>query len=437
MVQSVLENGKDEIMCSLTAEEIRVLENIEDHRYVLPELKNAFCSGGLSEFRKFILHYNKKEKRDHNKLAILLRGNGNSIIIYQNNHKIWELSVGKSFCKVSFDFNHARFSPEWSNKLNELTEKWGFQLPNHRKGTELLHQDRRIKITRNDHKDVIGGEIGTISCKKESFDEEFVKNTYKIITKLVKDFFKSQSKDYFREEVSKDPKYRHVKDIQGSGAGVLVEKRWQQRLLFYFNDMMDGYYAYDLEFSQKYPDKDYVEKFAKANGPQYSRVRAIDIKEKLGTNEPDMLALRFENGRPQALVLIEVKSTESACKGKSDVKKHMEGMNRYAQQELFMKKRRTDAYESLCQYKEMGIIDNDVEIKSIPYKVEKVLILTNSNVEENEGGTSKESALDYFKANKKKIYSWSKENECAVWTICSNYWDSSIVINKEPFKEER
>lgn len=167
---------------------------------------------------------------------------------------------------------------------------------------------------------------------------------------------------------------------------------------------------------------------------------AYDIKEKLCTNEPDMLAIKYEGGNPKALVLIEVKSTESACKGeKSGIKKHMEGMKEYAEQHVFMNKRRIDAYESLLQYQRMKFIPGDVEIKEITedLPVEKVLLLTNAEVPNSEGGEPKVSALDYLKNNVDAVAKWAKESDCKVWTTCNNYWDDKLDINMNPFGEQK
>lgn len=429
-------------MKELTTEEQVVLEDMEDHRYVSESLENAFIKGGLSEFKKFVLEENGKTRDKHKKLAILLRGNNNKIIVYKDNHKIWELSTSKVSknvikFKVSFDFNHARYSKDWPDKLDILLDHsdkgLGFDLPKHTKTQDLI-DGGPVLVTKNKKGNVIGGEIGTISCTRESFDGEFVKKSYSIISGFIDDFFKSQDVDYFREKISE--KYPEVRKIEGSGSANYVEKRWQQRLLFHFDHLQNGYYAYDLEFSQKFPDADYVKKYAKKNGNKYLSVNAENIKKKLGTNEPDMLAIKFDAEQvPEALVLIEVKSTESACKGKtSGVEKHMMGMDKYSKQEIFMKKRREDAYKSLCQYKKMGIIKEDIEIKKLSenISVEKVLLLTNANVPDKK---KHQGALKYFEDNKSKILKWSKKYDCKVWTTNSNYWDPIIKIKHNPFCE--
>ena len=227
-------------MKKLNSLELSVLDDFTEHRYVSETLEEAFYSGGLSEFRKFILAFNKGLTRKYEGLAVLLRGNDNKIIIYKDNHKIWELSAWKQSnnkvnCKVSFDFNHARYTKDWPEKYNRLYDL-GFRLGVPRKA-EVLPSDNRIKITRN-KKEVIGGEIGMISCTRESFSDDFVKKSYEVIRELLEDYFKCQEIDYFRKAVASAVKYKDVDKIKGLGSSVLVEKRWQQRLLFYFQDIL-------------------------------------------------------------------------------------------------------------------------------------------------------------------------------------------------------
>ena len=63
-----------------------------------------------------------------------------------------------------------------------------------------------------------------------------------------------------------------------------------------------------------------------------------------------MLGIRFKNGKPEKIVFIEVKSTESAVKdSKSGLKKHLEGMEKYIKEEL--KIRRLDKVKYFTGYK--------------------------------------------------------------------------------------
>lgn len=418
-------------MSTLNTEETIILDNMPDHRYVSQNFENAFINGGLKEFRMFIIAHNKQASYEHEKLAVLLRGNNNKIIIYKNNHKIWEILPNGSMWKVSFDFDHARYSRDWDQCLKNL-QNLGFKLGNHNTNTEMLPSDKRILITRNKKGNVIGGSIGTISCTKSDFNKKFVVDSFRIIDKIVSDYFKAQPVDYFRKKVSADskPEYKAVINIKGKESSIYVEKCWQQRLLFHFKDTKNGHYAYDLEFCQRYPDKNFVKQYAKQHNNKYSSVNADVIKQKLSTNEPDMLAIRYENSVPQALVLIEVKSTKSACTGKSGIKKHMEGMKAYSEQAIFMKNRRLDAKKILLQYKKFGFIKSNITIQDIPDNlcVERVVLFTNANCKNSQPVKQAGSALDYYKFNKEDIDTLAKQCGCKIWTTDSNYWDNNINI---------
>ena len=66
-------------------------------------------------------------------------------------------------------------------------------------------------------------------------------------------------------------------------------------------------------------------------------------------NQPDSLAIRFKNGKPEKLVFVELKSTATAMKGsKSGAISHMLGMRNYVDNPLnaqFLKNRKREAYE--------------------------------------------------------------------------------------------
>ena len=57
-------------MSKLNCEEIVVLENLEDHRYVSDALEEAFCEKGLREFRQFILDQNANMRETHRKFIL-------------------------------------------------------------------------------------------------------------------------------------------------------------------------------------------------------------------------------------------------------------------------------------------------------------------------------------------------------------------------------
>lgn len=401
-----------------------------DHRYLDADLFREFTTGGLSKFREHVISYNK-DKPKHEKLAVLLRGNGNEIIIYFYNHKVWELSYNKTekVSKVSFDYDHARFSLSWSTTLDDLLlpiedgGKYGFRQVGGEK-TAKSSVDSRLRFTYPDTKDpekkkiVNGGTIGTIVCQRESFDETFVKETFEFFKKYIDSFFDKQTTDYFRETIAQDEQYSYLKDIKGNGKSILLEKRWQHRLFFEMKNMQDGYYAYDLEFSQPYPNKKDIVAVVGEEKYESKQVTAEVIKKQVTVNEPDILALKFVGGEPVALAFIEVKCTADACDGNSGINKHLKCMDEYTQNEMFMKHRKKDAYESLLQYKKMGFISDKVNIPELEkIDIEKMLILTKS--EKDDG------AIGYFRSHRKEIEPHLKGTK----VICiDDYYNADEIV---------
>lgn len=134
----------------------------------------------------------------------------------------------------------------------------------------------------------IGGSVGYISCDADRFSREFVEKSFEMFLGFINDFFNKEKKvDYFRKRVEED-KYK---------SGEITSK---------------------------------------------------EIKKIMPANEPDMLAIRFENSIPAAIVLIEVKSTYEACANrKSGIIKHMEGMRKYIEEDIYRKSRKEDAAKCL------------------------------------------------------------------------------------------
>ena len=107
----------------------------------------------------------------------------------------------------------------------------------------------------------------------------------------------------------------------------------QQELYKEFDNLQNGLFVYDLEFAQK-------------------SISGVSSNK----NQPDMLGIRFKNGKPEKIVFIEVKSTESAVKdSKSGLKKHLEGMEKYIKEELAINNRIEDVYKILSQYNKLQL----------------------------------------------------------------------------------
>lgn len=303
-------------------------------------------------------------KNHMDKLAVCFRGNGNpaQISIYHNNHIVWNLYEEGGEYKVSISFNHARYCEDWQNKLDDLA-KLGFKIVD-ANGNKLLPGDM----------DSIGNLVCNCSSKEFSKNPiEFVFNSYSIIMSYMNVFFTPKNEvdiDYFKGAETKSKKN-------------LAEKRWQQWLFNNLKYTNNGLFAYDLEFSQP---------------------GGSSLDE---TNEPDMLAIRYKEGVPEAIVLVEVKTLFSACaprkkeagKRGSDIYEHLKGMRNYSKGESIVS-RREEVHEILKAYKDLGIYvkrDQVIPEKDNKLPVECMLIMTSADlIDIDYKIKSAESAIHYY-----------------------------------------
>ena len=151
-------------------------------------------------------------------------------------------------------------------------------------------------------------------------DENWICSVYKLLDVMFTDYF-----DYSKSTAKRE-----------------LEKIFQQHLFTYVfngNPQSKGYFVFDLEFAQPYPCTAYRE--SKGN-----------------TNKPDMLAVKWD-AEGYKLVLIEVKSKAGSCDGKSSVQKHLKGMGKYLNEEVFgksvIKSRMLDAIKIIDNYKNLGL----------------------------------------------------------------------------------
>ena len=437
---------------------IEMLSNGGDCRSIdsNSRLYKAFFNenGGLNEFYKFVIKYNNEVTDIYKKLVLAFRKD--EIVIYHNNHVLWELStsIGKMF-KVKFNFNHARYCEDWKKHYDRLCDdesaklkgqvQYGFKREESSEDClkapydmVILKRGPRPYIDDNsENANVNGGKIGNIIAAKEKFDWDFVEGTFEIFEKLIDSFFQS-SEDQFRklvwEQLSLSSEQKE--NINELGKNPYIEKRWQQRLFHHFKFTDCGgsdnqVFAYDLEFSQAFPDK--------------------KLTTLMGGNEPDILAVRFVDGKAVKLVLIEVKSTYTACDGRSGIVEHVNGMNSYSKMQYFIESRINDACKVLKNYRDSGLYPalNDVDIDSVemlkPVDIEKVILLTpcqlyensegskNSEDSKNSDGSSNSSdtlsALDYLQVNWDVIDKIGDiDPECKIWYTQSNYFDDDIDI---------
>lgn len=419
---------------NLTEDEKNSIKDMPDSRNISDELMGAFIKedGVFKSFWDFV--------KEHDDLAVCFRGNSEpeSIIIYHFNHVVWELYITKHPPKnrVNINLDHARYLENYEKKCQEHFE-------NFEKSQDPSFNSNKKKISINEKT----AKLGTLTYKtKSSYSKDFVEKTYHwIVEEMMDSYFNSNmDTDYFRKtlDMPQPDRNRYPKKLY-------VEKRWQQSLFKKFqnvndpslfkmfqnvndpslfkmfqNDNKQSLFIYDLEFSQRFPDRNIRNKFK-------------DL-----INEPDMLGVLYnENGTIVSLVLIEVKSTETACTGSSGIETHLKKMRIYSDEvfdeelsfPIFIQNRKKDMPEILKRYKELNILP---EVIQIPQKscddilVKRLLIFTNCVVPESEKNA--QSAIDYFNRHKGKIEKCAKKNHCDIWLVTGNYYDSNFIIEYYP-----
>lgn len=356
---------------------------MDDNRAVSRPFFDKLLKGGVYHpFIKFVKEHSKE-------LVLCFRGNGDpeNIVIYYNNQIVWVLYGNED--KIGISFNHARYCEDWWSLRDNLGDL-GFVIEKNGKTIEPNQE----------------GSIGMLYCmcsneKYKKNPDEFVEKSYKILEKMMQEYFEPKGKidyDFFKN------KYTDRKSN-------LTEKRWQQKL---FNDLKKketGLFTYDLEFEQPH-------------GIQTNN-----------TNEPDMLAIRYEEGEPKAIVLVEVKSTYEACtpKYKSDIISHLDGMKKYANENVNKKSldnRRKEASQILSYYRELGLYVDENQI--IPDEnnilpIECVIIFTTADlIGSKKYILSSKSAIHYYLLHKEEINELVEKKD----------WKCSVLLIGE-FKKNR
>lgn len=303
----------------------------EDHRYLSePSLAKFLPEQPYHIFVQLV--------KTHPELAFCFRGNSDdAAIVYYKNHAAFHITRSGS---VKFNFNHARFMPDWQERKNQL-KAVGYSFQN----------KERPKLKGGSYS------IGDVYMPKKQVEQltsDRLEGLYTgIIRPMIESFFGAKGKgeyDRFRAEYAPDHE-RRVSNLD------LAEKPVQQQLFLSpnFKRLLDGYYIYDLEFSQPYG-------------------KLLGCK-----NQPDMLAIRFDaSGTPERLVFVEVKSTPEALGGKSGLEAHIRGMEQYPDRLLTV--RSWDAYNILEQYRRLGLLNvpaetfREEDFKALPKEI--LLIFT-------------------------------------------------------------
>ena len=247
--------------------------------------------------------------KSREELALCFRGNdprAPRICIYSGNHIVFTVYTNG---KTVISFDHARYCEHWQRYFHRLTEEFGFS--------------GRIRRTSKGHISV--GTMSRFPANSPPLERSQLQELYHTILRPIFDAYFSagtqgQAVDYFRQ-----------------GALVRVperlEKRRQQELFRKFTFTKNGYFFYDMEFSQRHED------MASQRSDQTN-------------NKPDMLAIRFDpQGQSERLVFVEVKSTKAAMRGASGLVEHLGKMERYEH----LADRRREACQLMNQYAQLGL----------------------------------------------------------------------------------
>lgn len=276
----------------------------------------------LKEFMEGGLYYEfVKLVKEQPELELCFRGNtttGGRVCIYRNNHAVFSIAPQT----IYFNTAYLKHSSNGDKILRMLIEDYKF---NNGKAV-----DYNQKIYSN---------YSIISRKA---DAEIMKN--------IKEIYLNELKDVFDNYLAKGK--------------IKLEKKRQQELFRTMREQKNGYYFYDMEYQQRHDSKVEQDK-ARVNGE---------------SNKPDMQAIRFgKDGKPEALVFVEVKCTSAAYNGKSGIIKHIRGMRNYS--ERYMDSRRREAFLLLNQYEKLGLREFERKIiedeyQQLPEKLEHILIFT-------------------------------------------------------------
>lgn len=361
---------------------------------MITELKEK---GRFSPFVDFV--------KNNSDLALCFRGNSSSkgnVIIYKNNHKMWELYFGNGRVPVvKIELNHSRYM-EWEEIEKNIHKLFamGFRRKDGTKSMEDI-----IKVSeRKEKKKIVGYNynLDYLLYYPEKVDGSkqvkevignVIKPSYDILCEMQKSFFKDRGSDdpinsikshYFA--INKNHKDKN--ESMTAHNDPCIEKHVQSKLFLSNHNFKDGLFIYDLEFSQP-------------------GIKELDIRDK---NKPDMFGIRFdENGKMKSLCMIEVKSTESALNGASGLKEHKDGMEEYLTKKYGEKKvindRKNEAFKIMEHYYDLGLYkvrdnynkNDHTEDEFLNLPVEIVFLLTDDAASRYRNNSDYKTMLQGYK----------------------------------------
>ncbi|SKB93248.1 hypothetical protein SAMN06296386_109115 [Lachnospiraceae bacterium] len=267
--------------------------------------------------------------REHHELALCFRSD--RAIIYRNRGKLWELAIEKGGPVVIINLAYAKFMSDWPDQIKAIF--------NMVRGGENFEEFRKCCIERNKNSFYIR------PIRYNPFNDiGVIKDVYEILKYMQDDFYnKLTPVDYFKKSYYYD---RGTTDEKANTSCQRNKEYEVQQELFLNNQFTDdGIFIYDMEFHQP-------------------KIKDTVINEKLCNlkkNEPDLLGIRFCNGKAVSLCLIEVKANERSLEGTSGVDAHMKGMEDYSQINELMMDRKIEACKIINQFKDLNLYNLDKE----------------------------------------------------------------------------
>lgn len=351
--------------------------------------------------------------RQTDDLELCFRGNDSemgTVKIYRNNHLIWQLETDKNGNnpKVGISVNHCRFMSDWDDYFIRELMEIGFKPTNkkYRKFSYWQLKEEHLLARQNENGKNKNGATNVINLKyyidKKSETEdhlrEVIRKSYVVLSRVQNEYFNPLEVnmiDVPNDDMGKvdhnpinfvkaycngfsvEDTYKVVlEDIQKPKSERIrlyarpqpcIEKHVQQEIFRLNHNLSDGLFIYDLEFTE--PGEKTSEKQVELDmdyGIDVEPIEAAEIedavekKSKADSNKPDMFAIRYDDEKPVAISLVEVKSTETAFVGTSGVREHLEGMIKYISKqydsgEYAIDRRKDEAARILKQYSQLGL----------------------------------------------------------------------------------
>ena len=330
------------------------------------EIKDFMEGGNLYSFVKLV--------KEHEELELCFRGNGRPkyISIYYNKLQAFKVDLEGV---VEISYRTARYWKDCKREYKELVNA-GFR----RCKTHIGKPEEESFETFVDKKTLsLYNKIDNVIDKFKSIEELYVN----IVRPMLENYANNiEQYDYFKE----GPGTSHPR----------CEFKAQHKLFDELRETKSGYFLYDLEFHQK------------GDG---------------NANEPDMLGLKFDNdGKPEKLVFVEVKSTKSALKDTGNNKKgsglkgHIEKTIEYIKDERLINNRKDEAYSIMRNYATLNLrgLNERTSFDEHNFKkldLETLFVFTDEAKKKLENG----SEFDWFKNAENKVELNTKDMECLAY----------------------